>query len=221
VPALTPERLPHVAIGAGARRRLRLFPGVLMGVDASRNPTFVYVVRSAVQEDWRRVVACYNDLLGALPRWAFRACFPPACEATMGQFHVIFREELAEPLAPRILEELRWHFGQLRGAGPRLARDEERFQRGQVQLLLTPRLRVLYERWVRMGEAAFEMASSHRITEQLANGTGRVNCVRLPVSYRHLLPVVNRDHTLRKGVEQGIEQRELRDRCHIDSFRPR
>jgi hypothetical protein len=214
-PTLTPARLPHMAIGAGARRLRLFFDGALMGVDEMRNPTFVYVVRSPVQDDWRRVVARDGDLLGALPRWTFRACFPPDCEATMGHFHVIFREELAEPLAPRTLEELRWYFGQLRGAGPRLARDEERFQRGQVQLLLTPRLRVLYERWVRMGEAAFEMASSHRITEQLANGTGRVNCVGLPVSYRHLLPV-NRDHTLRKGVEQGIEQRELGDSCHID-----
>ena len=124
----------------------------------------------------------------------------------MGHFHLIFREELAEPLAPRTLDELRWHFGQLRSAGPRLARDEERFQRGQIELLITPRLRVLYERWVLMGEAAFEMASSHRVAAHLTIGTGHVNCVRLPVSYRHLLPVVHRDRNVREEVEQGIDR---------------
>lgn len=206
VPSFPSERLPHIIVGAGARRRPRLFPdGVLMGVGESQEPAFVYVVTSPVEEDWRHIVSRYGDLLGALPRWVFRACFPPDQKGRMSRFHILFREELAEPLSPRTLDDLRWHFEQLRGGvGPRTPREENRFQDGQVQLLVNPRFRVLHQQWLIDGEAAFDVASSHAVVEHLGNGTGQVNCVLLPVSYRHVSPLVSpRPYTAQEGRGGG------------------
>jgi hypothetical protein len=163
-----------------------------MGVGESQEPTFVYVVTSPVEEDWRRIIGRYGDLLGALPCWVFRACFPPEQKTRMSRFHIVFREELAEPLSPRAIDELRWHFHQLRGgAGLRTPREEERFQSGQVQLLVNPRFRVLHERWLMDGEAAFDVASSHAVVEHLGSETGKFNCVLLPVSYRYVSPLAS------------------------------
>ena len=208
--AFPTERLPHVAVGAGARRRLRLFPDdVLLGVSEAQEPTFAYAVTSPSEEDWRRVVSRYGDLLGALPRWRFRACFPPELTAGMSRFHIVFRNELAEPLSPSAIRDLRWHFEQLRARKRPLApREEERFQDGQVQLVVTPRFRVLNQRWLTDGEAAFDVASSQAIVEHLGNHTGQVHCVRLPVSYRHVTPLVSGDRIPRKRVEEGVEQGE-------------
>jgi hypothetical protein len=209
VPTFPTERLPHVAVGVGARRRLRLFPdGVLVGVSEAQELTFVYVVTSPSEEDWRRAVTRYGELLGALPRWRFRAFFPPELTPGMSRFHIMFRNELAEPLSPSTIRDLRWHFEQLRGRIPRAAREEERFQDGQVQLVVTPRFRVLHQRWLADGDAAVDVASSRAIVEHLGNHTGQVNCVRLPVSYRHVTPLVSRDRIPREGVEEGVEQGE-------------
>jgi hypothetical protein len=127
----------------------------------------------------------------------------------MSRFHIMFRNELAEPLSPSTIRDLRWHFEQLRGrTGPRVGREEERFQDGQVQLAVTPRFRVLHQRWLADGDAAFDVASSRAIVEHLGNHTGQVNCARLPVSYRHVTPLVSPDRILRRGVEEGVEQGE-------------
>jgi hypothetical protein len=67
------------------------------------------------------------------------------------------------------------------------------------------RFRVLYRRWLTDGDAALEVASSHRIVEGLGK-TGQVNCIPLPVSYRHLSPLVSPDRAASRGVEKGVEQ---------------
>ena len=171
-PALPTERLPHAAAGADVRRRPRLFPGnVLVGVGESK-PTFSYVVTSADEEDWRRVIARYGELLAALPCWVLRAYFPPELKPTLTRFHWLFREELAEPLSDATLGELRWHFEHLRTpATPRTRCDAERFRECQFQLLVKPRYRLLHKRWLEHGDAAFDVASSTAIAEHLAKYT--------------------------------------------------
>jgi hypothetical protein len=207
-PTFASERLPHIVVGKGDRRRLRLFPDtVLIGVDESRRPVFVYVVTTPGQDDWRRVLARYGDVLGVLPRWTFRAVFPKGYRPTQGRFHILLREELAEPLSARTVDDLRWHFQQLRG--PRILEtraDQDRFQRGQFSMLTNPRFRVLYERWLMDGDAAFSTVTSMQIVDRLASFDGQVSAVELPVSYRHLSPLVDRDRTPREGVEDGVEQ---------------
>jgi hypothetical protein len=206
-PSLPLERLPHVRVGAGPRARLKVFPDdVLIGVDEAQRPWFVYVVTSHVEEEWRAVISRHGDLLAALPQWTFRACLPPELKPQMARLHIVFRNELAEPLSASTLAHLRWHFEQLRSpTGGRTRREEDRFQRGQVQLMVTPRFRVLHRRWLADGEAAFDVPSSHAVVEHLGNCTGQEQCFLLPVPYRHLSPLVSLEHTS-QGVETGVTQ---------------
>ena len=207
-PSFPLARLPHTRVGAGLRARLKLFPDdVLVGVDEAQRPWFVYPATSPVEEDWRVVISRHGDLLAALPHWTFRAAVPPELKPRMGRLRLVFRNELAEPLSASTLAELRWHFEQLRsGAGTRTRREEDRFQRGQSQLMVTSRFRVLHQRWLADGEAAFDVASSHAIVEHLGNQTGEEQCFLLPVSYRHLSPLVSLYQTSLAGVEEGVTQ---------------
>jgi len=211
-PSFPLERLPHVRVGSGPSARLKLFPDdVLMGVDEAHRPWFVYVVTSPVEEDWREVFSRHGDLLAALPQWTFRACIPPELTPQMARIHLVFRNELAEPLSASTVADLKWHFEQLRSrAGGRTRREEDRFQQGQVQLMVTPRFRVLHRRWLVEGDAAFEVPLSHAIVEHLGNYTAQEQCFRLPVSYRHLSPLVSLDQKQGVGVEDGVTQGDRR-----------
>jgi hypothetical protein len=166
-------------------------------------PTLVYVVTTANEDDWRRVLAECGHLLSALPCWVFRAYFPPELKPRLSRFHFVFQEELAEPLPADRVNDLRWYFEQLRTPGRgRSPRDRERFRDCQVQLLVTPRYRVLHQRWRVHGDAAFDLASSRAITEQLARHTGQVHCLLLPVSYRHLGSIVTRPAPPRDRMDE-------------------
>lgn len=207
-PSFPRERLPHVAVGIGARRRLRMFPDdVLIGVDATNAPLFVCVVTTPYEEELVGVFQRHGDLLGALPRWTFRLMFPPHLAIGMGRYQVAFRGAIAEPYSSRIVDEMRWYFEQLKlaSATRRYPEDEPRFREDQYAFA-TPRCRALYRRWLTDGEAAFDVASSHAIVEHLGNETGHVECERLPVSYRHLSPVVSPGRSTPAGVEEGVEQ---------------
>lgn len=202
-PSLSAERLPHVVTGVAARRPVRLFAdGILLGAGQSA-PTFVHVVMSSAEEEWRRMLARYSDVLAALPRWVFRVYFPPDLEPWMSRFHLAFRDELSGPLAPNPSSDMRWYFAQLRSRTAGLKpREKERFRNCEVQLMITPRFRVLHERWLVDREAAFEESSLRIVAEQLRNQTGRVNCVLLPIGYRHLAPVVN--HSIPASTSGGV-----------------
>lgn len=107
-PSFPRERLPRVAVGIGARRRLRMFPDdVLIGVDATDAPVFVCVVTTPYEEELVGVFQRHGDLLGALPRWTFRLMFPPHLAIGMGRYQVAFRSAVAEPYSSRIVDEMR------------------------------------------------------------------------------------------------------------------
>jgi hypothetical protein len=65
----------------------------------------------------------------------------------------------------------------------------------------TPRFTLLYRRWLKQGNAAFEAVSSPVFAEALANGTGRVDCLVLPHTYRHLSPLVSHSRAAPPGIE--------------------
>lgn len=168
-PSFPRERLPHVAVGIGARRRLRMFPDdVLIGVDATDAPVFVCVVTTPYEEELVGVFQRHGDLLGALPRWTFRLMFPPHLAIGMGRYQVAFRSAVAEPYSSRIVDEMRWYFEQLKLASGtrRYPEDEPRFREDQYAFA-TPRCRALYRRWLTDGEAALSVVSSHAIVEHL------------------------------------------------------
>jgi hypothetical protein len=204
VPSLASEKVPHTTIGAGAKRRVRLFPHDLpIGLDATDRPVFLYLVTGPFDDDFRAVLQRYGDLLGALPRWTVRLLFPRQLGGRMGACHVAFRNELATPLSPTILDELRWYFAQLRLAVTNRTRlpADARFRRDQ-RAFGAPRFRVLYLRWMTDGEAAFDVVTSRAIIEGLADETGRVESEVLLIPYRHLSPLANRVRSVPQGVEE-------------------
>ena len=191
-PALSAEGLSDFGDGSSGRG-LRLLPSdVLVGVGEAM-PTLAYVVTTANEDDWRRVLAECGRLLSALPCWVFRAYFPPEVKPQLSRFHFVFQEELAEPVSALRLDDLRWYFEQLRTrATGRTPHDRERFRGCQVQLLIAPRYRLLHQRWRAHGEATFEIASSPAIADHLTKHSGQVHCLLLPISYRHVAPIVTR-----------------------------
>jgi hypothetical protein len=58
------------------------------------------------------------------------------------------------------------------------------------------------------GDAAFERLSSPGLSEALANGTGRVECLVLRHAYRHLSPLASLVRSTPKGVEKGEQEGE-------------
>jgi hypothetical protein len=68
------------------------------------------------------------------------------------------------------------------------------------------RFTLLYRRWLKHGDAVLESLSSSRIAEALADGTGRVESVVLPHSYRHLSPLVDEAPAPLPRVEKGLRR---------------
>ena len=206
--ALATERLPHVTVGTSSARRVRLFPDdVPIGVDVTGRVVFLYLVTSPFDDDFRAVLQRHGDLLHALPRWTVRLLFPRPVAPIMGAYQVAFRDELATPFPPTILDELRWYFSQVRTAVKNRTRlpVDARFRRAQ-HAFAAPRFRVLYRRWLTDGEVAFEVVSSHAIIEALANETGRVESEVLLIPYRHLSPLANPVRSTPQGVEEGAAE---------------
>lgn len=84
-----------------------------------------------------------------------------------------------------------------RGLERELVRDRDReytLRRSETRTLATH------------GDAAFEGLSSPSIAEAVAAGTARVECLVLPHTYRHLVPVIDRDHSVPPEVEKGLRR---------------
>jgi hypothetical protein len=192
-PSIPAEALPHVTVGDGPSRAIRLFPDRLpVGIDKAGRVVLPYLVASVVNDDVRAFLQRHGDLLRALPEWTVRLLFFKRVGALGASFGEAFRSELASPLSPAVIGELRGYFEQCRVAvGNRASLPSDaRFRRIQ-QAFDAPRYRVLYRRWLADGDAALDVVGSGAIGEKLECGAGRLECVVLPHSYRHLTPLVN------------------------------
>ena len=143
-PSIPAEALPHVTVGDGPSRAIRLFPDRLpVGIDAAGRVVLLYLVASVVNDDVRAFLQRHGDLLAALPGWTVRLLFFKRTGALGESFHEAFRAELASPLSPSVLGELRWYFEQCRQAGRSRASlpSDARFRRIQ-QAFDAPRYRM-------------------------------------------------------------------------------
>ena len=104
------------------------------------------------------------------------------------------RQELASPLRPSTLEEVRWFFEHQRGASegevPVPTPDAARYR--QVRLAFRGyRFRALYRTWLREGARALDAAASPVLADAFNRGTGRIELHPLPRAYLHLSPLVS------------------------------
>lgn len=198
-----PEQLPHKGIGAGATSRVRLFPDALpIGLHGNGRPVFIFVVNTSNDDDLRAFLQQHADLLGSLPVWTIRLVLPPHFEGIKSLFESMVRDELASPMSPRSLEELRWYFEQRRRLAPGENAEGDRFRRVGRAFAGT-RWRLLYRRWLADGDAVLDTATSPAIRDAIARGDGVIESAVLPRSYRHLSPLSSLVRVRVKGVEKG------------------
>jgi hypothetical protein len=208
-PSIPADAFPHVTVGDGPSRAVRLFPDRLpVGIDAAGRVVLPYLVASVVNDDVRAFLQRHGDLLRALPEWTVRLLFFKRVGALATSFRQAFRAELASPLSPTVLGELRWYFEQCRLATKNRVSlpSDARFRRIQ-EAFDAPRYRVLYRRWLEDGDTALTVVESGAITEKLERGAGLVECVVLPHSYRHLAPLVSL-RSASQGVDEATARRD-------------
>jgi hypothetical protein len=107
-------------------------------------------------------------------------------------------------LSPSTLEALRWYFGERRRLADKgyETPDPERFDHTK-DAFNTPRYHRLYRRWLTDGDSVFDLVSSGGVTDAIARGAGRIECVVLPHRYVHLSPLVTSTVRKPKGAEEG------------------
>lgn len=203
-PSFPRDRLPRAVVGSGSSKRVRLFPDLTpVGVETTGRVVFHYVAIGAVNDEFRAFLYRHGDLLRALPGWTVRFLVPRHLPQLGAAYEAAFRDELARPISPRAIAELKWYFEQRRLGDERArACSDSRFWQAQ-RIFAIPRYSVLYRQWITDGEHAIELVSTPAVSEALARGTGRVETVVMPFSYRHLSPLVSVVRSAASEVEEG------------------
>jgi hypothetical protein len=104
----------------------------------------------------------------------------------VGMYRAAFHEQLAMPLRPINLDDLRWYFH------ARLARrkgSEERFDQA-ARAFSAPRFGVLYRAWLERGDPVLDATLSPVLADKIERRDGQLECYVLPHQYLHLLPLV-------------------------------
>jgi len=114
IPSFPRERLPHLVVGQGSGRRLRLFPDdQAVGVTTTGRVVFTYLVTAWETAALRAFVQRHADLLRVLPGWTLRLMLPQQLADAATRFESAVRDELT-PLRPELLAELKWYFAKRR-----------------------------------------------------------------------------------------------------------
>jgi hypothetical protein len=188
------DEFPHLVFGDGVATTVRYFPDKLpIGVTADgREHIFLYLITRIAPVDFRPFLLRHANLLRALPRWTTRLLVPPHLVKASEAHVAAARQELASPLRPAVVDDLRWFFEERRriGAadGEASSRDPARFLRVS-RMFTAPRYRVLYRSWIHVGDAALDALASPVLAQALSRESGRIECQVLPRPYLHLSPL--------------------------------
>lgn len=189
------EELPQLTFERGGQTTVRYFPDKLpIGLDPDgRTHVFVYLVTRTAPVDFRAFLHRHAELWRALPRWTLRLLIPPHFAKAAEAYVAACRQELASPLRPSTLEDLRWFFEQQRTWADAAAevrdRDAERYHQVR-RAFRAPRFGALYRTWLREGSRVVDAAGSPVLADAIHRGAGRVECQALPRAYLHLSPLV-------------------------------
>jgi hypothetical protein len=193
VTRLSRSELPHITFGVKPDQTIRYFADKLpIGIDADgRRHVFVYLVTHRLPIDFRAFLHRYGNLLRTLPAWTVRLLIPPHLAGAASVYHAAARDELATPLPPATVEELRWFFRQRGNADddPAVSTDP-RYRRG-CAMFGAPRFRVLYRMFRRYGDRVLEATTSPVTADALARRTGQVDYHVLAHTYQHLSALVS------------------------------
>ena len=184
-----PQRdLPVLRFRSEDSETPRFFPDKLpIGTDRdARTHVFVYVVTRDVPIDFRAFLERHAELWRGLRDWTLRVLVPRHLTGALPLYEAAFREHVAAPLDPRMLEDLRWYFHARRS---RPLDCEERFDLA-ARAFRAPRFQALYRAWLERGDTVLDATLSPILANALTWGTGRLESTVLPHSYVRLLPLV-------------------------------
>lgn len=200
-----PEQLPHKTVGVGTNKRVQQFADRMpISVESNGRPVFVFLVSDWNVDELRAFLQRHAELLVSLPGWTLRIVLPPHLATLQASVEAVLRDELANPISPMALAELRWHFEQRRDGRPaKTSDDPERFRRTQ-RAFAAKRWRTLFGRWLSDGDSVLNVVTSSAIGEALKSGDAKIRIDVLPHSYRHLSPLAS---VIRARV-RGVENRE-------------
>lgn len=201
------DALPRSSSRRPAARGDGTFPDRLpIGIADDGRAVFLYLVRPTAHDDFSAVLRRHSALVGALPSWTLRLVLPQTMAEAYTGLQAVIHDEWESPLHPRTVEELRWYFEQRRAApNPSVLLSDDRSLRA-TDAFARPRFLTLYERWLKHGDRALEDASSTVLSDALAAGHGRVECLVLPHRYEHLSPVLASAPSSAPGAEKGAEK---------------
>jgi hypothetical protein len=180
--------LPSLTFRAEDSETVRYFPEKLpIGLDPDgRTHIFVYLLTQDVPLDFRGFLERHAEVLRALPVWIVRLLVPCHKADAIPIYQAAFREQIATPLRPAVVEDLRWYFHARRSppTGP-----HERFDQA-MRAFSPPRFQALYRAWRDGGEPVLDATLSPTLADAVARKTGQLECQVLPHRYVHLLPLV-------------------------------
>jgi hypothetical protein len=198
------ERLPHLS-SAAAPSEPQFFPDKFpIAIDLKGRVVFLFLATDPEVGRFRAFLQRHFELLRELAAWTLRIVVPP-WPAHLGEPYMkTAREDFTTVLSPSTLEALRWYFGEHRRVADKgyETPDPERFDHAK-DAFNTPRYHLLYRRWLTDGDRVFDLVSSRGVTDALARGAGRIECVVLPHQYVHLFPLVASTVRKPKGAEEG------------------
>lgn len=182
------EDLPRITFRGEDSETVRYFPDkapIGVSADAQRH-TFAYLVDRSAPIEFRAFLESHAELLRGLRSWTVRLLVPPHFKRAVTAYHAAFREQLAMPLRPVVLDELRWLFNARRQVD---TDAEQRFQEAS-RAFRAPRFSALYRAWQERGEAVLDATASPVLADAITRGTGALESYVLPYRYLDLTRLV-------------------------------
>ena len=181
------QDLPSLTFRSEDSETVRYFPDKLpIGVDLEGAYTFIYIVTRPGPVDFRAFLERHAELLRALRTWTIRLLVPRHFARVLGVYRAAFREQLAMPLRPTNLDDLRWYFHARQAAS---RSSEERFDQA-ARAFRAPRFRALYRAWLERGEPVLDATLSAVLADKIERQVGQLECHVLPHHYLDLSPLV-------------------------------
>jgi hypothetical protein len=199
------EQALDATVDVNPRRTVGVFRSAFpMGLDPSGRAVLLYLVTAPWTDEFRTFLQDQAASLRVVPSWTLRLVFPRPLDRAYGAYQTVVREELETPLHRATIGELKWYFEHRQLAiSQGVHAQTQAFLDRAAQVFNTSRFTLLYRRWLKQGDAAFEAVSSPVFAEALAGGVGRVECLVLPHTYRHLSPLAKLVHLAPTGVEEN------------------
>jgi hypothetical protein len=189
---LDDHEYPRLVFGTPPKTTTRYFPDKLpIGVDHEEHRhVFLYLPTSATPVDFRLFLQRHAELFHALGQWTIRLLVPRSRRSIASSFEAAAYDQLAKPLRPSELEELRWLFRQRKAVGSSAQYADSTRISAASNAFRAPRFQALYRRWLQAGDTALWLAQSPAFLDAIKRGDGLIECIDLPHDYMHLSSLI-------------------------------